>query len=186
VGAVAEKAGLLMADFAKAISVVLAHEGGFVDDKDDPGGATNYGISARYWREEHGEKLTPDQMRALTREQAIAEYQHAWWDRYGFGGIRDQALATKILDMAVNMGAEQATLILQRSLNELGNHVTVDGTFGPRTLHATNISDSTRLVGKLVVHQSDFYRGLARSKPAMAKFLVGWLQRAAWPLGGRP
>lgn len=174
-----------MADFYKAIKVVLAHEGGFANDPDDPGGATNFGISARYWEQEHGEKKTPAQMQALTREQAIAEYEHAWWNRYGFGGIKDQIAATKIFDMAINMGAEQATVLLQRSLNELGNHVVVDGVFGPRTLAATNLSDPTRLVGKLVSHQSDFYSSLAKSKPKMAKYLTGWLARAAWPLGNR-
>jgi lysozyme family protein len=178
-----------MATFEKAIGVILAHEGGYVWDTDDPGGATNFGISARWLHSEGifnptgGQLWSAFDIKSMPREEALVLYQTFWWDRYGFGGIRDQVVATKFFDMAVNTGAEQATVLLQRSLNELGNHVTVDGVFGPKTLAAVNLADSTRLVGKLVIHQSDFYRGLARSKPSMAKFLTGWLTRAAWPLG---
>jgi lysozyme family protein len=37
-----------MSDFNQAVKVILQHEGGYVDNPNDPGGATNYGISLRF------------------------------------------------------------------------------------------------------------------------------------------
>ena len=34
--------------FADVVAMTLAHEGGLVDDGDDPGGITNRGISLRF------------------------------------------------------------------------------------------------------------------------------------------
>lgn len=171
-----------MADFATAVEVVLRHEGGWVNDPADPGGATNYGISLRWLR-----SVIPDAdeatIRHMTREYAMDLYRRHWWEPNNYGAIVDQNTAAKVFDMAVNMGAKQAHKLVQRACNACGYSLIVDGSLGPKSFMAINTAPSIPLLGKIVSEQSDFYRDLATRKPEMAKFLPGWLHRAAWPLG---
>jgi len=61
-------------DFSKIIDFTLRWEGGLVDDPDDPGGLTNFGISKRYH---------PDvDVRNLTRETATEWYYDKIWLGY--------------------------------------------------------------------------------------------------------
>lgn len=174
-----------MAEFAPAVSIVLAHEGGYANDPDDPGGATKYGISRRFMCAEFSGDYEDEDIEALSQAQATAIYKQCWWDRYGYGAITDQRVATKVFDMAVNLGPTQAHKLLQRGLRAIGYSLDDDGIFGVNTLAAVNASSPELLINKLVGQQSDFYRTLARQKSPAAKFLVGWLKRAAWPLSER-
>lgn len=162
-----------MSSFELAIVTILKHEGCYVNDPNDPGGETKYGISKRSYPQLD--------IRNLTEEQAKEIYYRDWWDRYRYGGINDQALATKIFDMAVNLGARQAHKLLQRAANEVIGHQNIaeDGIIGPQTLAAVNSVDSKRLLSALRNHQSNYYRELARKNSSLAKFLRGWLNRAA-------
>src|SRR5690606_30113686 len=66
-------------------------------------------------------------IRNLTREQAIAIYRRDWWDRYGYGRIKDADVAAKLMDMAVNMGPGTAHRLLQQALVWIGHPVRIDG-----------------------------------------------------------
>ena len=93
-----------MAEFEPAVKLVLAHEGGYVNNPDDPGGETNFGISKRSY---------PDvDVAALTPEGAREIYRRDFW-RYD--AIADQALANCLLDCAVNQGVEAAAKLYERS-----------------------------------------------------------------------
>jgi lysozyme family protein len=175
-----------MSDFSKAIKVVLDHEGGYVNDKDDPGGETNYGLSCRFlvtldpwwahdWRIAH-----------MTKPEATAIYLDHWWNPGHYGEITDTTLATKVFDMAVNMGAKQAVKLVQRALTDAGTQTTDDGMLGPVTIAALNAVNLETILNKIIARQIDFYRDLATHKPVLAKFLPGWSKRAAWPLGSQP
>ena len=156
--------------FKRAVEVVLRHEGGYVNDPHDPGGETKYGISKRSY---------PNlDIRNLTREQAIAIYRRDWWDRYGYGQIADQNVATKIFDMAVNMGPQTAHRILQQALIWIGHRVTLDGIIGPETIGATNAANPKRLLEALRCLSAMHYYQIVRHNRAMERFLVGWLSRA--------
>jgi len=162
-----------MANFDQAIPIILKHEGGYVNDPHDPGGETKYGISKRSYPQLD--------IKSLTEERAKEIYYKDWWDKYRYGGINDQGVATKIFDMAVNMGARQAHKLLQRAANEVMGHKNLaeDGIIGPQTLAVVNSVDSKRLLSALRNHQANFYRELARKNSSLAKFLKGWLNRAA-------
>jgi lysozyme family protein len=172
-----------MADFEQAVAVVLSHEGGFVDNPNDPGGATKYGISLRFLREEMRRNVRPIDVRQMTKDEAIDIYREWWWDRFGYGAIADQATATKVFDMAVNMGGKRAHRIVQEALNDLGFSLDVDGVLGAQTCVAIAKTEPRRLLSKLVARQSDYYRSLAQARPQFRVFLAGWLERAVWPLG---
>src|SRR4051812_29003946 len=100
-----------MSSFDQAIPTILKHEGGYVNDTKDPGGETNWGISKRSYPQLD--------IKNLSREQAIYFYRRDWWNKYNYGAIHDQQVATKVFDIAVNMGASQAHKLLQRACNVL-------------------------------------------------------------------
>lgn len=176
-----------MAEFLAAVSHVLQHEGGFVDAPTDPGGATHFGVSLRWlrglgdtdgdgWLEgdlDHDGDVDADDIRALTQDQALGLYRTQWWDRYGYGQLADQRLATKIFDLAVNMGAGQAHRLVQRALRAVGKTVREDGVMGPETRAAVDAYAYQGLLPALRSEAAGFYRSL--NKP---EFVAGWLNRA--------
>src|ERR1039458_2404067 len=83
-----------MAQFLAAIQYVLLNEGGFSDDPNDPGGATNFGILQR--------ELPGVDIRTITREQAISFYLPNYWNKALYANIASQQVATKLFDMHVN------------------------------------------------------------------------------------
>lgn len=156
--------------FFQAVEVVLAHEGGYVNDPRDPGGETKYGISKRSYP--HLDIAN------LTREDAIAIYYRDWWQRYGYGRLQDEAIATKLLDMAVNMGPATAHRLLQEVLVFLGYDIAVDGIIGPQTVGATNKADPKRLLQLLRWRAAEHYYRIAAQRTQSQAFLMGWLKRA--------
>lgn len=156
--------------FLQAVEVVLAHEGGYVHDPRDPGGETKYGISKRSYP--HLDIAN------LTREDAIAIYYRDWWQRYGYGRLQDEAIATKLLDMAVNMGPATAHRLLQKTLVFLGYDIAVDGIIGPQTVGATNKADPKRLLQLLRWRAAEHYYRIAAQRTQSQAFLMGWLKRA--------
>ncbi len=179
-----------MSRFNLAIDTVLEHEGGYVNDPDDPGGATNFGISLRYLRkagELDGELIGDidadgdvdiDDIRAMSREDAEHIYKVMWWDRHRYARIRDQALATKVFDLAVNMGARQAHRLLQRACRAAGRPLVEDGIIGRNTLAAVNGLDAEVLLAALRSEAAGFYRVLIARDPVRKKWETGWLRRA--------
>lgn len=171
-----------MANFDPALSVVLAHEGGWVDHPADPGGETNFGISMRFLREKGikpqdiGLKdYAPGCLRGLTREAAADLYWRFFWDAIELGEVTDQLAATKLFDAAVNMGPAQAIKLAQRAVG-----ATPDGVLGPLTRHAIGAMPGRVFVSAMAAEMLRFYEALAASKPALAVFLPGWRARAAW------
>jgi lysozyme family protein len=184
------------ADFDRAIPVILGHEGGaFVDHPADPGGATKWGITLSTLRRSRPSATAAD-VAALTSSEASAIYRREWWDALGYAAIGSQIVATKIFDMAVNMGPRRAHRLAQRAFNSLGlaqiaaggaaPQIPEDGLLGPVTFAALNEADAGGLLAALAAQQSAFYRELAARKPEMAVFLRGWLKRARWPFLADP
>jgi len=169
-------------DFAPAIDVVLAHEGGWSHDPRDPGGATNFGITLSLFREWAGADKTEDDLRRLTRTDAEAIYRAEWWDRYAYDRIRDQDCATKLLDVAVNVGPSRAHRLAQGAARRCGEHdIIIDGIFGPATVAAINAIPPRLFLAAYCAAQREFYEGLISSRPVMSAFRLGWMRRAAWP-----
>lgn len=167
--------------FNKAFNNSLAHEGGFVNDPDDAGGATKYGITLKTYRESHP-AATVETIKNLTVKDAEEFYFNEFWLRYGYDRISVDDLAIKIFDAAINMGTRQAHLCLQRALNCVGFKLSEDGQIGEETLTALNHGGCPEWqFAILCAYRSElagFYRLLAETKPKNKKFLKGWLRRA--------
>ena len=171
--------------FEHAVAVVLAHEGGLVDDPADPGGVTNFGISFRFVDaldediDSDGDVDAAD-VRDMTRDQAKALYRREFWDRYGYGKFH-LTVATKVFDLAVNMGPRQAHKCLQRACRAAKATETPlddDGVLGPKTRQAIMQAGDMRLLIALRSEAAGFYRALAIRDPVRERFLAGWLNRA--------
>jgi len=170
-----------MASFVLAYPAVLKIEAGYVNDPNDPGGETNFGITKR----DH-----PDEdIKNLTKERAIAIYKAKYWDPLRLDFINDQEIADKLLDMSVNLGTETTAMRLQRALNYtlVGRPVIIDGDIGPQTLAAINALARVAAIGPdletlglalRAYHAARYIELVEGPDPRFDTFAKGWLRRA--------
>jgi lysozyme family protein len=158
-------------NFELAIPVILRHEGGYYWVEGDAGGETNFGISKRSY---------PDiDIKNLTSADASVIYKRDWWDHYDYGRIDAQVIGTKVLDMAVNMGAKSAHKIVQQALNTIrASLIACDGVLGSQTIAAVNAAAAATLLPAIQGLQANHYRNIVLARPQDAKFLDNWLHRA--------
>jgi lysozyme family protein len=177
-----------MSDFNLAIPIVLQHEGIYSDDPKDPGGPTRYGISLRWLKHlgdangddrpdgdlDHDGDVDGIDIRSLSKAQAMELYRVHWWNKYRYEHIASQVIATKTLDLAVNMGSQAAHRCLQRAIRAASGLVlTEDGVLGPLTFQAIDRSDPLMLLAAFRSEAAGFYRSLQQPR-----YLNGWLNRA--------
>lgn len=164
-----------MASLVQALPWVLRHEGGWSNDPLDHGGATMMGITLET-AQRHG---IPDAeaLKNISPEKVEAIYRSDYWF---FDGIQDQRVATKVFDMAVNMGPRTAIRLLQRALNHAcpGLDLAQDGVLGPHTLEAANQEEVEALLRELVAEALLYYHAIVNREPRQARFLEGWTKRA--------
>jgi lysozyme family protein len=169
-----------MAEFEPAVAVVLKHEGGYVNNPNDPGGETNFGISKRFLSQ-HALPGWDVSIKDMTVEFARDCYLKCFWQPQNYSKIADQTVATKVFDAAVNMGPQQANRLLQQALGKLGfGGIVPDGFVGSQTIEFTNKASPDRLIQQLCEGFAEFYQGLAKKNPKLAEFLPNWLHRAGW------
>lgn len=170
---------------------IVAREGGYVNDPDDPGGATKYGVTIHTMRR-LGLDLTRDgrisiaDVQALSRAQAVDIFITHYFERPQVVNLPETLHAT-VFDMYVNAGAN-AVRILQRLLVEMGNVVGVDGGIGPQTVAATQAAYATapdHLADAYGIARRNYYYALADARPASRKYARrrdggkgGWITRA--------
>jgi lysozyme family protein len=165
--------GVYVAIFEPALEYVLKNEGGYVNDPADPGGATNMGITFKVAAEQGIKNV--EQLKSMTKAKAGEIYRKGYWR---FDGIADQRLATKLFDMAVNMGMAPAVEHLQCALYMRGADLAIDGQLGPKTLAAANSYRADDLLIGLCFSLAGDYRRIVQNRPASKKFFGGWLRRA--------
>ena len=162
---------------------IVAREGGFVNDPDDPGGATNFGVTIHTLRRlRPGQRVGVADVRALTREDAVAIYLDHYFNRPRIAEL-PQPLWPTVFDMYVNAGAN-AVRLLQRLLNEMGQDVAI----GPQTIaaaHRAYDSAPNHMVDAYGIALRDYYYRLADKRPASRKYARrrdggkgGWIARA--------
>ncbi|MEO8529649.1 MAG: holin-associated N-acetylmuramidase [Deltaproteobacteria bacterium] len=175
-------------DIAQAI---VAREGGFVNDRDDPGGATKYGVTIGTMQRlgmdlNHDGKLTVADVRALTQDQAKTVFLKDYFERPRIAELPD-ALQASVFDMAVNAGTASVES-LQRLLTQMGFPCAADGVIGPQTIAACAAAYAAAgdfLVDAYGIERRNFYYALADRRPASRKFARrndggkgGWITRA--------
>jgi len=148
-------------NFDLAIERILGHEGGYVNDPNDPGGETKFGISKRSYPNVDIKNLTLDQAKAI--------YHRDFWSKVR-GDMLYDGVAYQTLDFAVNSGIETAIRYLQRALG-----VADDGHFGAVSAKAAKDMSESDQIMRLNAERLDFMRKL-KVWPSFGK---GWAGRIA-------
>lgn len=180
-----------MRDIRKLAEDIVAREGGFVNDPDDPGGATNFGVTIHTMRR-LGLDLTQDglvdvaDVRRLTRADAVKIFIDEYLHRPQIDRL-PAVLQPSVFDMQVNAGSN-AVRLLQRLLCDMGYVVAVDGMIGPATQRAAQAAAGEapdHLADAYAIARRDYYFRLADARPASRKFARtraggkgGWIRRA--------
>lgn len=170
---------------------IVAREGGYVNDPDDPGGATNFGVTIHTMRRlgldlDGDGAVTSADVRRLSRAQAVDIFLKHYFDDPRIGDL-PSVLQASVFDMQVNAGAN-AIKILQRLLRKLGLEVIVDGALGPQTLAAAAraaVAAPDHLADAYGIERRNYYYKLADARPRSRKYARrrdggkgGWITRA--------
>jgi len=153
--------------FQACLPIILQSEGGFVDNPDDPGGATNLGITIGTLSSWLGRAATVAEVQALTPETVAPIYQANYWDKTSCDSW-DAGVDLMVFDEAVNQGPGRAITTLQSALG-----VTADGAIGPATQAAAQMESAADTIAKMSAAREAFYRSL----PSFAEFGTGWMNR---------
>ncbi|ARE42230.1 Secretion activator protein [Rhodovulum sp. P5] len=170
---------------------IVNREGGYVNDPDDPGGATKHGVTVHTMRR-MGMDLTRDgkvnwkDVQALSKDQAVDIFIEHYFHRPHVDALPD-CLQPSVFDMYVNAGAN-AVRILQDVLNEMGQSVSVDGIIGPQTIQAARSAarDAPDHIADVYgIARRNYYYAIADRRPASRKYATnreggkgGWIRRA--------
>lgn len=180
-----------MLSVSQIASDIVDREGGFVNDPDDPGGATNFGVTLETMRRlglDLDGSGTVDQrdVRRLSRAQAVEIFIEHYFRRPGIDRL-PEALQPPVFDMYVNAGAN-AVRILQRLFRDMGLEIAVDGVIGPETVRAARAAWAEapdHLVDAYGIARRNYYYRLADRRPASRKYARrrdggkgGWIIRA--------
>ncbi|WP_295808867.1 glycoside hydrolase family 108 protein [uncultured Nitratireductor sp.] len=156
-------------NFARALPLVLKHEGGWADHPDDPGGATMKGVTLATFRRYVKADGTKADLKAISDEQiATVFYRHYW------AAVNAQALPSgvdyAVFDFAVNSGPARAAKYLQSIVG-----ANVDGRVGPQTIAAVSRMEPSDVINRLCDARMDFLRKLEHW-PTFGK---GWTRRVS-------
>lgn len=155
-------------NFAPSLALVLQHEGGFVNDPRDPGGATNKGVTQHVyddWRRSQG--LGPRSVKSLEQSEVEAIYRKLYWD-----AVRGDDLPSGVdyatFDFAVNSGPMRAARYLQRAVG-----AAEDGQIGPLTIAAVNAKPVCQTITMLCAERLAYLGQLS----TFDRFGRGWSAR---------
>lgn len=112
---------------------ILSHEGGFANDKDDPGGATNRGITIGTFRLVFGKDKTVSDLKKISYDQWSLVYKKFFWDKCKADLIDNQSVANMLVDFAWHSGVSKAVKHIQEIVG-----VETDGIMGRVTIGAIN------------------------------------------------
>jgi lysozyme family protein len=186
-----------MGSFERALCLAFQFEGGFSDDPDDRGGATNMGITRGTLSRAKVAGWVPKDatIQTLTREQAAEIYRRGYWDPI-HGDDLPSPVAEVVFDCAINHGVGGAGRLLQRALNAMGHTIplAVDGVIGPKTLAAVQKlveldrkhSDAFPEMGPrfhtmmlartIALYRAQYYVLIVESRSNQKKFFWGWIR----------
>jgi hypothetical protein len=144
----------MIGNFEQCLAFVLKSEGGYVDDPNDPGGATKFGVTLNTMSNWRKTNVTKDDMRDLTINDVMPIYRQWYWDRCRCDQL-PSGVDYCVFDAAVNSGCSQSVKFLQAALN-----VTVDGLIGPHTIGASSQRDASELIEQFCEERLHFMQSL--------------------------
>ncbi|MEM8974630.1 MAG: glycosyl hydrolase 108 family protein [Pseudomonadota bacterium] len=166
----------MIRDYAsEGISKILKHEGGFVDHPDDPGGATNKGITIgtlkrlRIDVDGDGDSDIHD-LKNLSDADVHRVYKLFYWDAVQ-ADLLPAGVNYTVADFAVNSGPARAAKVLQSIVGTES-----DGVIGPKTIAAVaEYGRPTKLIREINDRRLAFLKRLRHWKT----FRKGWSRRVS-------
>jgi lysozyme family protein len=165
----------MTANFKIAFKEIIDIEGGYVNNPNDKGGETKYGISKRAY---------PNlDIKNLTLKKAEEIYYNDYWMALKLDYVKDLKISLELFDTAVNMGVSTASRMLQGSLNLMNRNgktfadLLVDGNIGTKTILAYDKVDKSILLKVLNGMQFKRYVDIVTKNPAQEEFFNGWMKR---------
>lgn len=155
--------------FMKAVELTLRHEGGYVNNPDDPGGETKFGISKRSY---HFLDI-----RKLTEEEAINIYFKDFWECFNYHLIENEKIRNKVFDMGVIMGPKRSIEMLQEALSKFYPTIDIDSQIGNITSRCVNELDFDTFYPHLLDTYWSHFENLIKVKPKLKVFEKGWRKR---------
>jgi lysozyme family protein len=152
---------------AACIAVILANEGGYVDNPNDSGGATNMGITEATLEDWRKAPVTKADVQNLSVAEATAIYRASYYPAGLPAGVD-----LVIMDAEVMSGAGTGAKLLQAALA-----VEQDGDIGPATLAAVKATDTATLIRAVSSRRRAFYAALVIRSPQDKVFYDGWMNR---------
>lgn len=164
-----------MANPKKLIPFILKWEGGFVNDPDDLGGATNKGITIGTFGEYRKRKGLPpptvSDLKNLSDKDWYGVFKTMYWDRWKADEIKSQSVANIIVDWVWASGVHG----IKRPQRILG--VSSDGIVGAKTIAAINAADPKKLFDAIKADRAKFIDEICKARPKNEKYRRGWMNR---------
>ena len=165
-----------MAQVEKLTPFILKWEGGFVNDPDDLGGATNMGVTFGTYQTYRKAKGLPaptiDDLKNLTKEEWTDILKGSYWNRWKADEIKNQSVANILVDWVWASGVHGI-----KSPQEI-LEVAADGIVGKNTIAALNAYEpQAELFGRIKQARYDFIERICEKRPANKKFRNGWRNR---------
>lgn len=162
------------------IDDIIEIEGGYVNDPDDNGGETKYGITEntlKAW--DKSGRMT---IKELRKDEAAEIYRSQYYTRPNIHQLPSE-IQPIVFDMCVNHGSTAAIKILQKTMNKLfSGRLSTDGLIGEKTCHKArqllNNLTINRVVNSIVDERKLTYADIVANNKTQVKFLKGWLNRA--------
>ena len=162
-------------NFKIAFKEIIGIEGGYVNNPNDRGGETKYGISKRAY---------PNlDIKNLTLQKAQDIYYNDYWMALKLDYIQDLKISLELFDTGVNMGVKTASKMFQEALNLLNRNgknfadLVVDGDIGVKTILAYNQVDKHILLKVLNGLQFRKYVEIVERDKRQEVFFNGWMKR---------
>jgi lysozyme family protein len=138
---------------------------GYVNDPNDSGGETKYGIA---------KNANPStDITHLDWEGAKAIYYTSYWLNSKCDKMNGR-LAALNFDGAIQHGSATAAKFIQRAIG-----VVDDGVIGPVTLASLATKDPFVICNAVCDQRVKYYNNIVINNPSQQKYLAGWLRRVA-------
>lgn len=157
----------------------------------DRGGPTKYGITLATLRRYYGSnKITAEDVKNLTLDQAVSVYRKLFWKDLGIG-LLPLELQHITFDMCVLHGEGRGPKLLQKAIRNLfGDRPAIDGAIGPKTAAACKAAlakwSEKEVIQSIVDVRVKFMNGIVANDPSQKTFINGWLTRANSFLAATP
>jgi len=163
------------------LTKILNHEGGFVNDPDDKGGATKYGVTQKALSKHLGKEATVEDVKKLDIEVAKTIFKEEYYFKAKINFLPPE-IQQQVFDCSVNHGAKRAIKFVQHVCNIAEfEPLTVDGANGSNTIKVSHVAQKEMgdwFTNAIADERINFYHSIVAKNPSQRKFLKGWLKRA--------